>query len=809
MINGERILSFKHLFKRLEFNKMYTLLILSKRRQISLGKAYKVVDGSKTYITILNKDYGGGPFSVSTFFSCAKKLANEVKEPYSYMKDVLTLRECDCESYDSACIFNGIEILPDDFDESFNSFVSANAKLVEQISCDYGVGPKDISSRVMYYLSGASKNYYQWLVTMWCHYGITLHTLRDIMYWSDVYGTMAKDLKRGTIIAYNNREKVISLIKEITELREEKRVKNTISMFNTQQKKLLRDVKLNASDKMALAKFYKLSEAKKHNFIRKVSTFTSGEEILEHMRFATSIHFSWDKKSLKGHIENMDDMECKIVIEGEDFLLLQVYSYDTLKYLAKTTNWCISKNKSYFNNYLTDGGRIDVKEDSKIRQYMLFDFSKKEDSNQSIVGFTVCDSRGITHAHDFVNNNIMANSTNKCFLIKSYLKKFLSQNSINGILEAKGIDASTLCNYPPIGFEWTKKSFEERLHKFIDKDNITVVKDEDDKMVVIAKDKNIASFFGDTYCERVSVDYWSNPQVIFADFTKPSNNQRALMFAILCNEDDEDYVIGLYSYSITAIDAYFDILLAEYGLPYDTIRRTNNVRERVENALLSLNFESLKGVGISDTEIATILVNYQDKFAMVNAISNSILTYLSFDYLDLLYDNGYTITDVESSASVGGIIESLVLNLYDNWRYTFRGEQEVMVTKESVDRFYSNSLTTENEAKFVGYYLALMTIIEKEPSSDIAYERAVSDLYNSFAFSKLPLIFSDVVMAIARKYKHQDSYGTTKNLLQLIAKTNHKDSEHEIVRIASQNKEIAKYVSNNKKLNVKVTTSAL
>ena len=86
-------------------------------------------------------------------------------------------------------------------------------------------------------------------------------------------------------------------------------------------------------------------------------------------------------------------------------MVLKVFDFETIKQLAKTTNWCISKNKSYWNNY--------VSPENNTSQYVLFDFSKKEDDKHSIIGFTVMHNKGITNAHDFTNNNLFKNSGNE------------------------------------------------------------------------------------------------------------------------------------------------------------------------------------------------------------------------------------------------------------------------------------------------------------------------------------------------------------------------------------------------------------
>ena len=66
---------------------------------------------------------------------------------------------------------------------------------------------------------------------------------------------------------------------------------------------------------------------------------------------------------------------------------------------------------------------------------MIFDFSKLEDDKLSIVGFTTTYNKGITSAHNFINDNLMNGGNNmNTLMLKSYLARFDGSNSIYKVL---------------------------------------------------------------------------------------------------------------------------------------------------------------------------------------------------------------------------------------------------------------------------------------------------------------------------------------------------------------------------------------
>ena len=332
-----------------------------------------------------------------------------------------------------------IIMLPSSFDNDYKKFLTENQKMINELSDRYGFSTSNLDIKALYCYTNGSRNFFSWAVNLHFKCNVKLDTIKNIMLWYDLYGQMTKLLKRNTITAYTSKDSIYDLLSELTILRMDKRLNESINSFNTYQKKLLKKYKFDESEKHALSLFAKLSNTKRLNFIKKMSSVEDISELLRQLKFITSTHFSWNKASFIDYLNNVENLKYEIKYDKENIMVLKVCDFETIKQLAKTTNWCISKNKSYWNNY--------VSPDSNASQYVLFDFSKKEDDNLSIIGFTVTHNKGITNAHDFTNNNLFKNcgsdyNDRRRIYLKSYIDNFFLKNNIYEILKIDGLDAS-------------------------------------------------------------------------------------------------------------------------------------------------------------------------------------------------------------------------------------------------------------------------------------------------------------------------------------------------------------------------------
>jgi len=554
-----------------------------------------------------------------------------------------------------------------------------------------------------------SKNFYQWAISNYFQNGMSLASIRSIMSWNEIYGQMSKNLKKNTITAYTSCTDIIGLPEELRLLRRDKRINDVINMFNTTQKRILRESEFSEKDKETLSKFYRLSDTKKVNFVRKMSTIEDYSEIMRQMRHITSTHFDWNKDSFMDFIKNVEGMKYETVFDNGDVVMVKVDDYETVKNLAKTTNWCISKNKTYWNQYVEH-------RDSSV-QYMVFDFSKKEDDLLSIIGFTTEYNKGITHAHDFTNNDMMkSNGNSERLFLMSFISKFNNDTNIYSVLKNCGIDVNLVAQYDNPLYEWNKETMYKYLYECVNKSNVDVLRDKDNQVVISVKDPNVRYFLGDAYIDNIGSDNWNRQTIIFMDFSMSEYDPNRIQFAIIASggSDSEDYCTGIYNEHIEGVNASFETKLSQYDLPYNIIRRADNIYVRIDGAFRSFNVNLLKELLKTARKgiIEEVIYDYIGSESAINYISSTITESMSFDMLDAFYDNNIRLTSIIDPGVVGTLLKNIAVNMINNSRDYNGGLKKP--SDEDIAKFLSGDSENIHEAYYIGSYLALRKIIENE-----------------------------------------------------------------------------------------------
>ena len=327
----------------------------------------------------------------------------------------------------------GVIIFTDEIDSQLQKCLQENKKQFEPIFRQYTT-PEDSSVYLSYILCGGNATYMSWTLKQRIKNGISWCVLQRIMNFAVVYPQLISKLSKGNIIPYDGKHGIVQLTNEIHLLQCTKRVDMVLNKFNTNQKKLLKALPKDKTIISSFSKFDQLSEIKQRNFIRKVSTMEDVNEILNQLSFVVSNHFNWNKKSIIEYLNNVEGLNYDIVVDKDDLLLLNIKDYETIKRIGKTTNWCISKNKSYWRNYMNHPNRV---------QYVLIDLTQKEDSEHSIIGFTVETSKGIIAAHSFTNKDIL-NRRSATYENNNFTSIFnkVTPSNVYSILKKHSIDQS-------------------------------------------------------------------------------------------------------------------------------------------------------------------------------------------------------------------------------------------------------------------------------------------------------------------------------------------------------------------------------
>lgn len=628
-------------------------------------------------------------------------------------------------------LFTEITLLPDSFDEDYAYFLKENSKMINNLTRKYDIDANDVFLKRMYIYTSGSKNFFQWAVDLHFKSLISTAIIKSILTWKDHYKQLTKKLSKGTITAYTTSRSVGNLIDELVSLRNEKRINDAISSFNTAQKKILKNHNHSEIDKATLAKFAKLSEVKKTNFIQKVSTINDYDEIMHQMRNATSMHFEWSKESFMDFINNVDGINCELIYESEHIVLVKVLDYETIKQLGKTTNWCISKNKTYWNNYI---GHFM----GKSEQYVIFDFSKIEDDKFSIIGFTTTFNYGITSAHNFVNENLISNENDlEASFIKSFLLRFKKNNCIYQILQDCGVDIMLIAHYDKPKYDWNYDDFMSYLYECVDRNNVEIIKHEGSKLVLSVHDENIKYFFGDTYFSCIDSNNYGKQHIIFADFSKSKYDVDRLTVAIILNGGEEDYCQEMFNSFSQHVYIDFNSKLAEFNLPYDTIRRVDDIKKKTLDAFFSYNTKTLmKYIKENNNCLHNAIKSEKvDEIALSEILTNSITKYLSFDYLNIIYDSGHYISDYVSNPSLSRFLNLLYNNIKVLGENLYHSKELKKPSEKRIEEFYQEKLNNIDDVKYVGYYLALKKILTHENQSknnfDEIYCKILSNIYNS------------------------------------------------------------------------------
>ena len=608
-----------------------------------------------------------------------------------------------------------ITIMPAEFEKMYDDFCNANKK--QMPNATKYAGADCALFKYIYAISSGSKNFFFWAINAYFKNRVNIYQIESILRWNDKYSQLQSKLKKGTITAYTSSSDFFAIVREMAKLRRDKRANDVINSFNTTQKKLLKGVSLTERDYDTISKFGKLSAKKKSNFIRKMSTIEDPAEILRQMSFLADIHFEWNKASFMDYYKNLENFNCELVLEKGDVVLLKVKDYEAVKRLAKATNWCISKDKKYWNEY--------VEMNPEATQYVLFDFSRKEDDNLSIVGFTSVHDRGITHAHDFQNRNIMGSKMSKAISeIKSFVKKYVDCSNIYGVLDRYGINLSDVVSYDPIHYNWNRNDMFDYLNRCVSEDDYYIIHDDGTRIAFIVEDDNVRYFLGDNYIDNRHYNYQHGDQhIIFADFSKKQNDPEKLIFGVIHHNfsTHESSCNRLFNDRFEKITQSFDSKLEEYGLPYDTICRTDNTVDRFYTAFAGLELSTVKDL-LKDNAVREDIKAMNRSMVLRDALINVTFGYSSADYLKAIYDNGYTLDEFIGVPNASDFGRRLLNTMCDN-----RNNPDVP-TAADIEAFHNETIDNYGYAMYIGYFLMMMMFIDHEKNAGVFTNLAASIL---------------------------------------------------------------------------------
>ena len=737
---GKNIRSLRHLW-RLSDDSFHMALIKSKReRTYFLCEVFrgKLTIGRKTeelMVVLNNVMRWSDPYGTSNVFNA---LSEEYKHPINFSKAVV-VRHSEIRDYHPFMdAVSSIILLPKGYSMQYEQFKKNAKKIFNTLITKYCCDPNESRLHAIYCYSNGSKNLFGWAAQACYQNNFSIDTIKQILWWQETSPQMIKLLSKGTITAYTSQKQIMDLFDEIRALQKQKRITDAINSFNTKQRKMLQSHDLSPKDKDALSRFANLSATKKQNFITKTSSMDSVGEILAMMRSLTSIIFDWNIDSFRKYLKETEKLDYTVVQDKNNMMVLEVKDYETIKRIAKTTNWCISKNKTYWMQYTNGVGDYP-------KQYVIFDFNKEEDDALSIIGFTIGRQRNITAAHNFNNSNLLdGSSRNVPSTLHSYLRRFISGN-IYSILNDNGIDIGKLCAPTTQPYDWEKESALSYFYKCVGVGNSYVLKDDGSKVAIEVFDGDLRSFVPSFYEANPHDEYYK--YILFFDFGKNAYDPSRIMIAMIYDGEYNEEGCGvLTDINGHGMNTTFNQALAEFGLPYDTIKRPNDSVKMIASLLISCDVKMAQRI-MEDSKVdPTKVFAMAESMEIQRIINTSITKYYSLDYLNFYYENGRRLSDIRMSLPL--LIADNCLREINSTlsRYNIASnaptEKEIEIFLNGNPTNYANSLILFN-------YIVLNMLFENE---DFNKDGCLSNLMKFFIECKYHGdIYDELMIKIANR----------------------------------------------------------
>ena len=305
-------------------------------------------------------------------------------------------------------------------------------------------------------------NYQIWAVKGVFSKTFDFETLAKIHDWSIINQTMIKSLEKKNIVSYSTKAAITQLLHEMTALDNVAIIKDIISHFNTDQRKMLTEAilprELNGLEAYQdnnvktwgsiFAKFDRLPSSRKNNFYTKASGIRNTTELQGLIKDALEATYTWNKDDLLAYIEN-NTKDVEIVFNQGPYVIIRVPNFEMSKKLCGggRTQWCLTMEKDHWNTYVGRSADRD--------QYFLFDFNRRETDPFAHIGFTIQKGYGIVEAQSCDNKPMTGDLSNGRETL-----------NINTALAAVGAKMSTFIHLDKKAeFKWAVESMLEFVKK--------------------------------------------------------------------------------------------------------------------------------------------------------------------------------------------------------------------------------------------------------------------------------------------------------------------------------------------------------
>lgn len=541
-------------------------------------------------------------------------------------------------------------ILEDDFFDKLKEFEETNIKRHNKAVAEKALEEHKLS----FFLSEGSLQIYDW-----CYKNLqkNIDLFANLMWILRIrkkYKSKQRQLARGSITSYVGDKDIDELMGELIKLKENADIAKAISTFNTQQRKILKEAYIDGfftkRERALLMKVHRLTEERRKNIIQKVSDMDDIVRIMETISISVGASFCWSRKSLYNHIKGYGNkMNLDFIYDNNNVVVIKANDFKTISYLGKTTNWCITKDLEYWENYTTPRGN---------EQYVILNFNLPENDDYSIIGVTTKDKKAICAAHSFTNKDLL-------FYSNPYVWYPINEN-VFGYLSSLGIMGKLIKKQLFLG----AKNIGDVLY-FLNENvsnNYIVIDGPGNKHVIISDAKEFGYFLEEHFFVEeyelglplsTSEIAYAQKYMLLIDLDETNDLSKRIQTIIIVNQNTNDIIAVdgvMKTISLDNIDwilSKYNVSLSDYiPIPSDKYNQFIYAIEKTD----SLNALNML---LTDDDIRNRLgksYRFAIKFygALCHLYTITLMDYVKreevtednlplFWFIKKLYDNGYTI----------------------------------------------------------------------------------------------------------------------------------------------------------------------
>ena len=506
-------------------------------------------------------------------------------------------------------------------------------------------------------------NILEWVIRMMRNHSLGFWFAKRIYEFITYYPTAINKLSKHTPNAYKTKEDIKSLLVEIDMIIYNENVKPIINMFNTNQRKILSCTDLTLKQLFLLKKLENLTSVQIVNFIKKVSNIDNLDEIFSLLEKSTDNVFEWNKDSVLTYIEE-NELSCNVIYDKGNLLILSIFDFEAISRLAKLTNWCISKQKRYWRDYITN-------KNGNAFQYIIMNFDQKEDAELSMIGVTADKFGYITHSHTFTNFSLV-----ECEYYNVNITNVfnIAEMDIRAILHKLEIPNSVFSKEKLFSFNWEKEAVLKELENYMKYTNkVKIIHQDTDKLVIFANISIISSIFHiENIFRLIRLKQERDGEaecVICFDFSKKENDQDSMYILVKGYESqyDIEYIKMICNKNETIPIVNIDKICDYFSIKLDLVLKCpNSIQSKTYLAIKSFNIPKLFEL-VDLFGKAILKKSYLITSAMNMLIQSTLTKYDSLSLVKRLYERGIHLKDILSYDDVKDLLFSIASRIKYNY----------------------------------------------------------------------------------------------------------------------------------------------